>query len=235
MVHSRRLPGRRTALVLGAALLVVLAVGFVVSQQRAAERSLDAAANTAATAFARAAQSGDLTAVTSASVQAQYAALVKGLGKVEPVVAVTAVRRTGTAGTAELRWTWPFGSEGWTYSTVLSLSAGGRSDDQSGDGTPWAGRFLPSVLHPRLVAGDLLKASRTRPARADVLGRDGSPLVTGTPVVEIGVQPSRAGNPAAVASTLAALLKVDAVALERRIKAARSDDFVAVVTLRRTE
>lgn len=227
---------RRRALVgLAGVVLVALVVGLVVVQrQRTREQRLDTAASAAAERFARAAEGRDLTAVAFAgaeatAVQEQYAAAVDGFGTTPPEVAVTGVRREGDEATADLTWTWPLGPDRWTYDTQLPLLA---ADDED---APWEVGFAPSVVHPELAPDGLLDATRTRADRADVLGRDGTPLVTRTPVVEVGVQPSRATDPAALSRTLAGLLDVDAAALEERIAAAGPDAFVPVITLRRSD
>lgn len=227
---------RRRALVgLAGLVLVALVVGLVVAQrQRSREQRLDTAASAAAERFAGSVEGRDLTAVAfagaaSTAVQEQFAAVVDGLGTAPPEVAVTGVRREGDEATADLSWTWPLGPDAWTYETQLPLVA---PDDED---APWEVRFARTVVHPELAPDGVLDATRTRADRADVLGRDGTPLVTRTPVVEVGVQPSRATDPAALSRTLAGLLDVDAAALEQRIAAAGPDAFVPVITLRRSD
>ncbi len=225
---------RRGRLVAGLAALVVLALvaGFgVVQYRQKQERLKDVAATDAARSFAVAAQQGDLTPATLADLapaqaQEQYAALVKGLRGAKPAVEVTAVRRTGDAGTADLRWSWPFGPDGWTYTTQAPLSKG------DGDG-PWSVRWSAPLVHPGLAVGDVLTATRTTAPRGEVLGRDGAALVANTGVVEIGVQPSRAPDPVALTTTLANLLDVEQAPLLQRVRAAAPDAFVPVITLRR--
>ncbi|MDQ3612059.1 MAG: hypothetical protein M4D85_10750, partial [Actinomycetota bacterium] len=176
--------GRRGVLI-GVVLVLVVAVGaglFVVQQQRATERRLDAAASSAAQSFAMAAQSRDLgparlVELAPAAIQEQYAALIAGLGPVQPVVEVTAVRREQRTATADLTWRWPFGPQGWTYTTELPLAPTGADD------APWGARWSPAVVHPAVAAGDTLAARRTTEPRADVIGRAGSALVTNSPVV----------------------------------------------------
>ncbi len=211
-------------------LAIVAGVIVVVQQRRAQERQLDARAREAAQAFATAAGKRDLAAgpvADAPAVQVEYAAITAGLGSVAPVVEVLAVRRTELTGAAELRWTWPFGPQGWTYTTSLPLSGVGDA--------AWSARWAPDVLHPDLVSGDALSAKRAPAPRSDLLGRDGAPLVSAAPVVEVGVQPSRATDPAGLSRTLGELLDVDAAALEKRIRAASPDAFVSVLFLRRSE
>ncbi len=225
---------RRRALVgLAGVLLVALVVGLgVVQRQRAREQRLGTAASAAAEQFARGAQARDLAPVAfvgaeSAAVQEQYAAVVEGLGAGSPEVEVTGVRRDGAEATADLTWSWRAGPQTWTYDTQLPLTA---ADDED---APWEVRFAPPVVHPQLETDGVLEASRTRAERADVLGRDGTPIVSRTPVVEVGVQPSRTTDAAALSRSLAELLDVDAAGLEQRIGAAAPDAFVPVITLRR--
>ena len=223
--------GRRAALV---AVVVVLAVALgsvlVVQQRRAQQERLDRAARVAADAFAAGVQTGDLgAAVTppeSAAAQEDYAAIVAGLGGATPTVEVLGVTRTEQTATAQLRWTWPFGPQGWRYETSVDLAGEGES--------AWSAVWAESAVHPDLAEADLLVAERTAAERADVLGRT-EPLVAPTPVVEVGVQPSRATDPAGLARTLGALLDVDAAPLEQRIRSARPDAFVPVIVLRRSD
>jgi cell division protein FtsI/penicillin-binding protein 2 len=91
------------------------------------------------------------------------------------------------------------------------------------------------VLHPDLAAGDRLAAERTRGARGEVLGRDGEAVVADRPVVEVGVQPSRAADVDALAATLADVLDVDGAALAERIRSAGPEAFVPVITLRQED
>jgi cell division protein FtsI/penicillin-binding protein 2 len=139
---------------------------------------------------------------------------------------VRSVRRDGDSATAELAWRWPLGPEGWSYRSTLPLT---------GAGEQWEVEPATSSIHPDLAAGQVLVAERTAAQRAEVLDRAGAPLVAPTPVVEVGVQPSRSTDPAGLSRTLAALLDVDADALQQRIAAAAPDAFVPVVVLRRSD
>jgi cell division protein FtsI/penicillin-binding protein 2/type II secretory pathway pseudopilin PulG len=213
---------RRTVLAVVAALVVaLLAAAVVVQQRRAREQRLDAAARSAAQAFADGAQRRQL--------GPEYAAVVEGLGDIRPSVQVVAVRREGAVGTADLRWTWPFGPDGWVYDTQLPLAAGPTDD------APWRAAFGKPAIHPALAPGGALDARRTTAERGEIRGRGGVPLVTATPVVDVGVQPSRATDAAGLSRTLGDLLDVDAATLEKRIAGAAPDDFVPVITLRRSD
>ena len=213
---------RRTVLAVAAALVVALiAAAVVVQQRRARDQRLDAAARAAAVAFADAAQRREL--------GPDYAAVVDGLGDIRPSVQVGAVRRQDGTATADLRWSWPFGPDGWTYDTQLPLTAG------ADDGAPWQAAFAKPVVHPALAPDGVLDARRVAAERGEIRGRGGAALVTATPVVDVGVQPARATDPAALSRTLGGLLDVDAAALEQRIRSAAPDAFVPVITLRRSD
>ena len=227
---------RRLTWVAGAALvLAVAAAVLLLRAQQGREAARDEAALAAAQSVADAWADGELGAsphlLDPPAVAAAYEDLTAGLGSGVPQsVDLLSVERSGETATARYRVTWAFG-EGWTYETTLPLNG----DLGTGDGGRWTAAFTPAVVHPELAAGDRLVARRERPERADVLGRDGTPLVTSTPVVEVGVQPSRADDVPALTRTLEDLLGIDGQALRQRIEAADPDAFVPVVTLRRTD
>ncbi len=211
-------PSRRRTLLLVAAVLVLVAAAATALLLQSRSARADRAAERAAEAFAAAAAGGALPDET--------AALVAGLGEVRPEVDVAGVRRDGGSATAELSWRWPFGADGWTYRSELPLT---------GDGERWQARPVAATVHPDLADGEVLVADRAPAERADVLDRQGMPVVAATPVVEVGVQPSRTTDPAGLARTLAGLLDVDAAGLEERIRTASPDAFVSVVVLRRID
>jgi len=226
----------RTPWVIAVCVVVVAALAagsFVVLQQRRATERRDAAAVDAAEAFAVAWTAGDLSGVgfsgaEATAVQEAFTATTAALG-VTAEVDVTAVERTDAEATASLDVTWPVGGDGWSYSTTVPLRA--FPDDLE----TWTVDYGADVVHPELAEGDLLDASRTAAERAEVLGRDGSAIVSEEPVVDVGVQPSRATDPAGLSQTLADLLDIDAAGLVQRIATAAPDAFVPVITLRRSD
>jgi cell division protein FtsI/penicillin-binding protein 2 len=226
---------RRSWWLAGAAAVVVAAVvaGALVLRHRSAEQDRDAAASAAADALAAAWVAGDLSkapVADPAGAQETYTALAGGLGTPPTSVEVTSVERSGDEATADLTVTWPFG-DGWSYETSATLTG---DLDASAGGT-WTTEVTPALVHPELADGERLVAVRTPAERADVLGRDGAPIVTESPVVDVGVQPSRTTDPAGLARSLGDILDVDAAALQQRITAASPDAFVPVITLRRPD
>ncbi|MCW2681443.1 MAG: penicillin-binding protein transpeptidase [Frankiales bacterium] len=138
-------------------------------------------------------------------------------------VTVASVTRDGGRATAQLEVRWELGVP-WRYETTLPLQK---------VGDVWRPVLRPSVVHPDLTDGQLLRSRIVQTDRAPITDRDGAPIVQGRPVVVVGVQPSRAPDAAATVARLAALVDVDGDALLRRVQAARPDAFVEVITLRR--
>ncbi len=218
------------------AVVVALAVVvyLVVARTGSREGARDDAARIAAEKTAAAWQAGDLGGAPVAdtgAVQSAYAETVAGLGDVTPDrVEVTDVERDEATATASLDVSWPLpGGEHWDYTTELPLTG----DLATAEAGTWTAQLDATVVHPDLEPGDGVEAVRTRGERGDVLGRDGRPLVTGRPVVEVGVRPSAAGDADALAADLADVLDIGAGDLAARVGAAAPDAFVPVITLRR--
>lgn len=119
----------------------------------------------------------------------------------------------------------------WTVSGVTWVSQGTLALEERGG--EWRPRWDVASLDDRLRPGDVLVAERSQPDRAALLDGAGQPLVAPTPVVVVGVQPSRATDVDGLVAQLQALLDIDPEALAARIRAAAPDAFVEVVTLRR--
>lgn len=170
----------------------------------------------------------------------RYTTLVEGLAADEPSVGVVAVedpaadedpRRT----TATLQVTWTLdGHRRWAYETQAVLV---RPEDS----LSWEVTWDPSLVHPDLEDGLVLRARRLTPTRGDVLAADGTPLVTAQEVVDVGIQPGRMDDaPEATGALVDAVadaleqveVPLDREALAARIEEAGSDAFVPVVTLR---
>lgn len=233
-----RRPRRTTVLVasgVAAALVAGGAATAVVWQGR--ERDRDAAATDAAAALAAGVAAGDLSGVAlvdeagapDAGAVQEHAELVEGVEGLRPAVTVASVQRDGDTATAQLAVTWPVG-EGWSYPTTAQLRP-----VASDDGDAWGAVFEPAVVEPSLRPDERLAVQRTPAQRGQVLGRDGAALVVDSPVVQVGVQPSRTTDPAGLAARLAELLDVDGDALAQAVASAGPDAFVPVITLRRSD
>lgn len=229
--RSRRGHGRGWVAGVVAAVVVVAAAtaaGVVLYRRHSADQAAQAA--TDALVHAWTAGSWDGVAVqgsSSAAVATDYARIVKGLGDAHPSVTVTGRHVTGDRLTDDLRVTWTFpGGARWTYATTADFVRPSGS---------WLLAWSPTVVHPKLGAGDQLAAVRTRATRAPIEGRGGAPLVTERPVVDIGINPTKATNLHQLAQQLGALLGVDAVQLEQRARAAGPNQLVPVIVLREAD
>lgn len=117
----------------------------------------------------------------------------------------------------------------WSYTAALPMR---RVDDA--DNSRWLVRWSPAALHPKLTAQARFGRTRSLPARAAILDREGQALMTERPVVDIGIEPRRLTAPQRAYRALAGL-GVDPVKLAARVKAAAPDHFVPAITLRREQ
>ncbi|MDP9435306.1 MAG: penicillin-binding transpeptidase domain-containing protein [Actinomycetota bacterium] len=216
---------------------VLLAVGVVASATVVAGGSAGLlgrgdGGQLAARAFAGAWESGQLASLpwderSGADPAGQVAALTAGLlpgPEDRPAqVTVAAVRREGDQASADLDVRWELGVP-WTYRTRLPLL---RTAGQ------WRPVLTSAVVHPALARGRVLRARVEQAPRAAITDRSGARLVTGRPVVTVGLQPSRTRDLPATVQRVAALTEVDGGALLARARAAKPDAFVEVITLRR--
>jgi len=92
--------------------------------------------------------------------------------------------------------------------------------------------WSPSVLYPGLAAGQDITRTRTLPQRAPLLDRTGTPLLTPTPVVTVGVEAGRV-VPATAVPILQRTTGIDPTRVTAAITAAKPGTFVPVITLRR--
>jgi cell division protein FtsI/penicillin-binding protein 2 len=251
-------PGRRGAsgrggrptgpIVAAVVLLVVLAVGLYLWQPWAGSTKSEAGnggssssgaksgSAAAAETFAKAWSARDFSGVdfvgdvTPAQVKAEFDTLTKNLrasavavtaGTVAPVVGNDNSVQADRAA-LHVTWTLPAGQT-WSYDTAVEL-------DHVSDA--WRVNWLPSVVLPSLDPGDTLRYTKVDSKRATILDGGGQPLIANRPVVDIGIEPSKAGDLDAAAKQMAAAVHVDEASLASRLKAASPDQFVEVITLR---
>ncbi|MBZ5735459.1 penicillin-binding protein [Nocardioides sp. TRM66260-LWL] len=187
-----------------------------------------------AEAWATALTTGDLADVPvadppSGGVAKGYAAIVEGLGGLEPRVEVASVDdgASDAERIARLRWTWPVGGS-WAYETSLPL--------REVDGA-WRGVWSPAVVEGSLQAGETLRLQRLTPTRGDLLGAGGTALVTERPVVRFGLDKTRVSAARAPASArrLATLLDVDVAGFVKQVRAAGAKAYVEAIVYRRDD
>jgi cell division protein FtsI/penicillin-binding protein 2 len=258
-------PPRRTGVLVGAAAVLVLLIGGLVwftafrgDSGGTGARSVDRSRQAAVT-FAADWQAGKLTPglfTTGNEAVAKTAFVTAGLQAVgghPQKVVLTAFDRPPVVkdapgrGVATMRVTWDLGAgRAWTYDTkaqfqeMAAPTEGDKATSTASiDAEPtWKVAWIPALVEPSLVEGEVLTAARLPAARGDLLGVDGQSLTgggssSGTGKVEVGIQPRRATDPAGTARTVAALLKVDPVALVKKVQAAAPDAFVSVIVLDR--
>lgn len=153
---------------------------------------------------------------------------VGAMNPLKPEVTVGSVEETGDdTAIARLNVTWDIDGtdQDWTYSTSAELT---RSKDE------WTVDFSPAVLVDGLVPGAELARDNVPAERGDILGANGSPLVTDRPVVRVGIDKSRLEESqlASSAVALGKLLKLDAAAYAQQVAAAGPDAWVEALVLR---
>lgn len=198
-----------------------------------------------ADALAQALTSGDLSTVaftgsTSTEADADAEAVLAGMSPATAtVVAVgTQLEQTSEQPSAltTLTWTWDLDGEGpatetWDYTAQAELTA----IEQDGE-DEWQVRWSRAIVHPNLGDADVLALTRAQPDRADIIGADGTPLVTARAVQRVGIDKLRLteadGDPEQAARDLAAIVGIDADAYAAAVVAAGDQAFVEALTLR---
>jgi hypothetical protein len=129
--------------------------------------------------------------------------------------------------TGRLRITWQVPAIGaFAYTApVTAVKAADR----------WRVHFAPAVIHPRLTGATRLGTDSARPARADILDRDGHPLVRQRAVVRVGLQRDKVSDVRQSADALADVLDIDADALAKALDGAGPKQFVEAQTLRKSD
>ena len=186
----------------------------------------------AATELAAGLADKDLTAVefvgaSSATVDASFQTLVRGMGPLAPTVSVSDVDRQGSAATAtlDIGWTFPGVPDTWSYTTTAPLQR---------DAGRWKTAWQASVLQPQLNGANRLSQRRVAAERGEVLGQDDDVIVTNRPVVRIGIDRTEVDGEAAEASAtrLAKVVGIDAKAYRAAVADAGPDAFVEAITFR---
>lgn len=137
---------------------------------------------------------------------AAAAALLRGtresLAPTGLTVTVGQVREATDRATASIDVTWELGpGRTWHYLGSLELVA--APDAEHG----WLVRWAPSVVHPDLGARQRLAVATTPAETGPVVDRAGAPLLSATPVVNVLLDRTTAGDLPAVTGALAAALR----------------------------
>ncbi|GAA1409426.1 cell division protein FtsI [Glutamicibacter uratoxydans] len=104
-------------------------------------------------------------------------------------------------------------------------------DDQ---GKTWQLRFSPAILAPNLAEGDFLAASFVPAARGNITDGDGKNIVADRPVVNVGIDKTRASKEEwkSSAKALAKLVEIDPDAYVAKVEAAGDKAWVQAIVLR---
>lgn len=125
--------------------------------------------------------------------------------------------------------TWEFaGAPEWTYRADVTVAP-------AVDGQSPLVRWDTSVLHPDLLEGQVLEATRSLAERAPILDAAGAPIFVRTPVVVVGVDPGQVTDLPTLASTLGAALGITAEDIVASVSASAPGQFVSIITLRRPD
>lgn len=242
--HGRRDRGAARAWVVGlagvavVAVLAVVAIVVITTEDDEAAGGGRSGAEQAVDRFVEAVNRGAPgeggTVQPAGEVATAYTAVTEGLGN----LAVTATRgdvtvsedEEGTA-TAPLTVEWSVDGATWNTSGTVTVAYAGAE----GEPAEWKVLWDIAALDNRLRPGDALSAVVTTAGRAAILDGAGEPLVAPTEVVVVGVEPGAVTDTQLVAGELARLVGIDGATLAARIDAAPDDQFVEVITLRRTD
>ena len=136
---------------------------------------------------------------------------------------------------AKLSYSWPVANGvTWDYTSVVRAKR--VKDDK------WQVYFDPATLHPDLTATDKIVVKRAPADRGQILDGSGAPIVTKQPVINVQVQPNQIPDVDGVVRSLDRALQsikaetgpVDLSGLAQEIKAAKPDQAVPVVLLRKS-
>jgi cell division protein FtsI/penicillin-binding protein 2 len=132
---------------------------------------------------------------------------------------------SGRTAIGQLELTWRVAGYGnWSYRTALTLREDGAG--------AWQVVWSPRLVQGSLSAATRLGTERVWAARAPILDRDGAPLISPRPVVEVGLQRNKVTDVGASADALAGALGLDAAALAQEVSGAGPEEFVVAETLR---
>ncbi|MGO4805506.1 penicillin-binding transpeptidase domain-containing protein [Arthrobacter sp. 2MCAF15] len=210
--------------------LALALVGLVLGASLVACDDGRAGAESAAKQLASAVSALDVGSVgfegkESGAANDQLKEIFKGLDPVKPAVESGQLTLESSTATVPLNYSWKIGTGEWKYTTFAQFK-------KSGD--KWLTVWNPATLVPELAEGEIVYSATHTPARADILGAGGVPLVTYRPVVNVGIdKPALGGaDPADSATKLAQLVGVDPAAYVQQVQASGPEAFVAAITLR---
>jgi hypothetical protein len=165
---------------------------------------------------------------TPAQATKQYAAVVAGLGDVEPTVTLGDVHEIDDTAVATISWSWPLGDQEWAYESEAQLSL---VDDE------WVASWDPAVVEPSLRDGETLDLDSLTPERGGIIGAGGLALMADRPVRRFGIDRSQvpAARAGESARRLAELVDIDVAPYVKQVEAAGDAAFVEAIVYRRED
>ncbi|MDQ2837436.1 MAG: penicillin-binding transpeptidase domain-containing protein [Actinomycetota bacterium] len=124
-------------------------------------------------------------------------------------------------------WTLPGVATPWKYSGSLPLVKQGKN---------WLVSWSTADIQPQLPSGSHLSVQRSQPTRAAVTDDKGVALFAPTEVVTVGIDTGTVADLPSLAKALAVVpqLQTTAAEISTAVKAAGKNQFVPVITLRRS-
>lgn len=184
----------------------------------------------AAETVAAAMRSGDFAdVVTSPDVdlQAEWDVIMGAMDEITPAVSVgeSVLSVDRQVATVTLSVEWPFESDRWGYQTTATFRVTGGE---------WSLQWTPAILHPKLTDSTRLTHQYLSADRADIVGRNGEPIMMSREVFEIGIDKQQldGANPEPSARALAELLEVNPDAFVEQVNAAGPLAFVVALVVR---
>ncbi|WP_347350666.1 penicillin-binding transpeptidase domain-containing protein [Intrasporangium sp.] len=173
-----------------------------------------------------------LTGATPAEATAFVERAYQRMGAVRPAITITDVSQAeGTdraTATMVTQWDVSKAPKDWRYETQVPLTMV--------DGS-WRVRWSPDLVAPDLTRDEVLALVKKWPKRADILARDGRPVMTEREVAVVGIDKSHVSAAGAKqsATRLAKLLGIDAAGYAAKVAQAGPQAFVPALTLRTTD
>jgi cell division protein FtsI/penicillin-binding protein 2 len=223
--ERRALPSKALRTVAGLAVaVIVLGVGYITGFGQGGSAEPTVQAFLFDWEQGKYAQAAALTNGPAGEVSAQLAAAYTDLDATNQFFAMDHIAQHGNTAVATFRATVDLAQAGqqWSYTGTFGLTLV--------NGT-WVIDWAPSVINPRLAAGDRLAVVTEFAPRAVVADMNGQPLVAATDDYRIGVYPGRLKHPGATAAGLSAVTGLNAQQVLGHIQAAPPSDFLSLLTL----
>jgi cell division protein FtsI/penicillin-binding protein 2 len=150
-----------------------------------------------------------------------------GLDGAKVIVEPGALKLDGDRATGTVHVTWDVPAIGdYGYAAPVTVV---KAQDT------WLVHYDPRTIHPRLTAKTRLGTDSDDSSRADILDRDGNPLVQERAVVRVGLQRNQVTNVDDSVESLAGVLDIDKQAFAKAVRGAGPKQFIEAQTLRKAD